>query len=54
MGPVAYQGRRPDAPVTGGFVSAAIVAPLMLAAASVVVFVLTGLFDRHDRADRKR
>jgi ATP/ADP translocase len=40
--------------MTGGFVSAAIVAPLMLAAAGVVVFVLTGLFDRHDRADRKR
>ncbi|WP_279602010.1 hypothetical protein [Methylobacterium sp. E-005] len=39
--------------MTSGFISAAVVAPLMLASAAVVVFVLTGLFDRQDKADRK-
>lgn len=35
------------------FTTAAIATPLMLAAAGVVVFVLTGLFDRHDRKASK-
>ena len=38
--------------MTGGFVSAAIVAPLMLLAAGALVFFVTGWTDRKDATRR--
>ena len=40
--------------MTGGFVSAAIIAPLLLAAAGGFVYWYTGQQDRHDAAERGR
>lgn len=39
--------------MTGGFLTAAIVAPLMLAAAGGFVYWFTAQQDRHDAAGRK-